>query len=73
MSAKQFAEHLNRSLDELGVPNSKERTAIFSKMLDIPRQLAWNLIEGYTLPDPDLFNKIANELELDPNLLQNMT
>lgn len=73
VSAKHFAEQLNKSLDELGVPNSKERPAIFSKMLDIPRQLAWNLIEGYSLPDPELFEKIVNELELDPNLLRDLT
>jgi hypothetical protein len=63
---KQFSEKLNRSLDELGVPiNNKERTLILSKMLDIPRQHAWNLLEGHLLPDPAMWEKIQSEFEIE--------
>jgi hypothetical protein len=64
-SAKQFVEKLNKSLDNLGVPiNSKERTAILSKMLDISKPQAWSLLEGRVLPDPTLLKKISVELEI---------
>lgn len=68
-STKQFAEQLNKSLDELGVPiHIKERSAILSKMLHIPRQQAWSLLEGHIFPDENLLQKIATELEIDTRL-----
>ena len=67
---KQFVYELNKSLDELGVPiNSKERVTILSKMLNIPKPQAWSLLEGQILPDKELFNKILNELDIDPSCL----
>ena len=42
MNPKQFADQLNESLDDLGLPsNMRERAAVFSKMLNIPKQQAW--------------------------------
>ena len=68
-STKQFAEQLNKSLDELGVPiHIKERSTILSKMLHIPRQQAWSLLEGHVFPDENVLQKIAAELEIDPSL-----
>lgn len=68
-STKQFAEQLNKSLDELGVPiHIKERSAILSKMLHIPRQQAWSLLEGHIFPDENLLQKIAAELEINTRL-----
>jgi len=65
-TAKNFAEKLNKSLDDLGMPNNtKERAAKLSKLLDVPRQQAWNLIEGLQKPDQDLLERIAQELEVD--------
>lgn len=69
-STKQFSEQLNQSLNDLGVPiNSKERVIILSKMLDIPKQHAWNLLEGHLLPDKNIWEKIVDELEMDPALI----
>jgi len=66
-NAKQLAVQINKSLNDLGVPiNSRERALILSKMLDIPKQQAWGLLEGHALPDDILMRKIATELEIDP-------
>ena len=65
-SAKEFANRLNKSLDELDVPaTSRERTSILSKMLQITKQQAWSLLEGHQVPDKELLQQIANELEVD--------
>jgi hypothetical protein len=67
LNAKKLAHQINKSLDEIGVPeNSKERLNIFIRMLDIPRQQAWSLLEGQSIPDEQILVKIANELEFDP-------
>lgn len=69
-SAKHFAEKLNRCLDETGAPASaRERAAILSKMLDIPKQTAWCLVEGQQRPDPELLERIATEFEVDTKWL----
>lgn len=69
-SAKHFAERLNNCLDETGAPFSpRERAAILSKMLDIPKQYAWSMLEGQQIPDEDLLQKIAKEFEVDPQWL----
>jgi hypothetical protein len=66
LSAKRFAEKLNHCLDETGAPAQvRERAAILSKMLDIPKQQAWSLLEGQQVPDQALMNKIATEFEVD--------
>ncbi len=71
-NAKKFSEQLNIYLDDLGVPNNiRERAVIFSKMIHIPKQQAWGLLEGHLTPDEELIKKIATELEIDPSLLKN--
>ena len=65
-NAKAFANALNESLDELGAPaNTKERAVVLSKMLNIPKQQAWALIEGQAFPDADLLDQITSELEIN--------
>lgn len=65
-SAKVFAEKLNKCLDETGAPSQiRERANILSKMLDIPKQQAWSLLDGQQLPDQTLLNTIAEEFEID--------
>lgn len=65
-SAKFFSEQLNKCLDELGMPTSvRDRAALFSKMLHIPKQQAWSLLEGHLYPDKILLQEIINELEVD--------
>jgi len=70
-NAKHFAAVLNRCLDELDIPaNPRERSIIFSKMLTIPKQQAWSLLEGSLYPDDNLLHRIANELEMDPSIFK---
>lgn len=64
--AKRFSIELNKCLDDLEIPTTpRERANILSKMLDIPKQNAWALIEGQIYPDEELLKKINAELELD--------
>lgn len=67
---KHFAERLNRCLDEAGAPaNVRERSAILSKMLQIPRQRAWMLLEGHQTPDEALLCQVAREFEVETTWL----
>jgi hypothetical protein len=69
-TAKHFAERLNNCLDDTGAPiQVRERAAILSRVLDIPKQQAWSLLEGNQLPDTNLLQRIANEFEVDPQWL----
>lgn len=69
-NTKLFADKLNQSLNELGLPvNSRERALIFSRMLHIPKQQAWALLEGHVFPDDDLLEKIAIELDISRDWL----
>ncbi len=64
--SKHFAERLNKCLDEVGAPTGpRGRSAILSKLLQIPRQQAWLLLEGHQLPDEVLLGQIAQEFEVD--------
>lgn len=61
-----LVKQINKSLDEFGVPvNEKERVVIFSKMLNISKQQAWNILEGYLVPKNELLDKIIIELEIE--------
>lgn len=69
-STRLFSQRLNHCLDETDAPASvRERATILSKMIDIPKQLAWSLVEGQAFPDPAILQKIANEFEVDPKWL----
>lgn len=70
LTAKQFAERLNHCLDETGAPNhTRDRAAILSKMLDIPKQQAWAFLEGHQAPNSETLERIANEFEVSPKWL----
>lgn len=70
LTAKQFSERLNSCLDDTGAPaNTRERAVILSKVLDIPKQQAFSLLEGHQLPDLEMLQLIANEFEVDPKWL----
>jgi hypothetical protein len=65
-SAKHFSEQLNRCLDDMGVPTgARDRAVILGKMLHIPKQQAWGLLEGHFYPDSTLLQHIATEFEVD--------
>lgn len=67
---KLFAERLNQCLDDTDAPDSiRERASILSKMTDIPKQVAWSIVEGHQFPEPSLVQKIAAEFEVDPKWL----
>lgn len=66
-NGKVFSERLNHCLNDTGAPPSvRERAAILSKMIDIPKQLAWSMLEGHLVPDSNMLQNIANEFEVDP-------
>lgn len=71
-SAKHFAERLNKCLDDMDAPiSTRDRAVILSKMLDIPKQQAWSMLEGHQMPGQELLHKIANEFEVDSKWLLN--
>jgi len=68
--AKFFAERLNSCLDENGAPaHVRERVAILSKLLNLPKQQAWSFLEGQQLPSSEQLNRIASEFEVEANWL----
>ena len=70
LNGKIFSERLNHCLDDTDAPASvRERATILSKLIDIPRQLAWSLLDGHQIPDSNMIERIANEFEVDPSWL----
>lgn len=70
VNPKHFADRLNKCLDETGAPiQPRERAQVLSKMIDIPKQQAWSLLQGQQIPNDELIYKIANEFEIEPEWL----
>ncbi len=70
MNGRIFAERLNQSLDEIGVPTLvSERIDIFAKLLDIPKFKAEAILNGRLVVSPDILEKIAQELEVSSDWL----
>ena len=70
VSPRIFSQRLNHCMNEFDAPESaRERAVILSKMIDIPKQLAWSYIEGHQFPDEPNLKKIASEFEVDPKWL----
>ncbi|MGQ3888091.1 hypothetical protein ACQUW5_03535 [Legionella sp. CNM-1927-20] len=70
MSNKRFADRLNRELDSIGVPLlANERVEVFSKLLKVPRFKAEAFLNGAAIPDPNLLNILADELEVNAEWL----
>lgn len=70
MINKLFAERLNKELDGIGVPPlSDERIGAFAKLIKVPRFKAEAFLNGISLPDQNLLNRIAEELEVSPDWL----
>lgn len=70
MPNKQFAERLNKELDGIGVPpRSDERIEVFAKLLKVPKFKAEAFLNGVTVPDPTLLDRISNELEVSTEWL----
>lgn len=70
MSNKQFAERLNKELDEIGVPErSDERVEIFAKLIKVPRYKAEAILNGSTTLEAPLLDLLAEELEVNAEWL----
>lgn len=66
-TVKLFSERLNHCLDDTDAPAStRERASILSKLIDIPKPLAWSLLDGHQIPDSNTIERIASEFEVDP-------
>lgn len=67
---RQFSQRLNDCLDDTEAPaQPRERANVLSRMLDIPKQQAWSILQGLQFPDNDLLERIATEFEVDPKWL----
>tara|TARA_R110000868_G_scaffold243090_2_gene498811 strand:- start:691 stop:918 length:228 start_codon:yes stop_codon:yes gene_type:complete len=65
-TAREFAQKLNKCLDESDAPTPvRERANILSKLLDIPKPQAWSILEGQLLPEHSILQRIAVEFEVD--------
>ena len=74
MGNKQFAERLNKELDDMGVPErNDERVEIFAKLIKIPRFKAESILNGNTCPETPLLNILAVELEVSTDWLLGKT
>ena len=70
MTNKQFAERLNKELDDIEAPSREdERVEAFSKMFHIPKFQAEALLHGIYLPDEHLLQTVADELEVNVDWL----
>lgn len=66
LSPKLFSDRLNTCLDDTGAPRAmRERAIVLSKILDIPKQQAWGLLEGHLIPDAETLKRIAEEFEVE--------
>lgn len=70
MSNREFAERLNKELDNIEAPpREDERIEAFQLMFHIPRFKAEAILHGVYLPDDQLLKAIANELEVNADWL----
>ncbi len=49
--------------------STRERAALFGKMIDIPKQQVWGWLEGHAFPTDDELQRIAAELDVDASWL----
>ncbi|WP_419420310.1 hypothetical protein ACNVED_03140 [Legionella sp. D16C41] len=70
MANKQFADRLNRELDNIGLPLlTNERVEVFAKLLKVPKFKAEAFLNGAAVPDTSLLHVLADELEVDAEWL----
>lgn len=70
MSNKQFAERLNRELDNIDAPHPlNERVNAFAKLLHIPKFQAEALLNGNTVPNATLLDVLSEELDVSGDWL----
>lgn len=65
MANKLFAERLNQSLDNIGLPTlDQDRIEAFARLIKAPKFKAESILHGEFIPNPELLEKIASELEV---------
>lgn len=65
MANRLFSERLNHELSEIGIPERMdERVVIFSKVFKTPRYKSAAILNGDLLPDTQLLQELATELEV---------
>ncbi len=70
MSNKQFAERLNKELDDIGVPQrNDERVEVFAKLIKVPRFKAESILNGNSHIEAPLIQLLADELEVSADWL----
>ncbi|STX28124.1 Uncharacterised protein [Legionella beliardensis] len=70
MANKQFADRLNKELDNIGVPLlNNERVEVFAKLLKVPKFKAEAFLNGAAIPDSNLLAILADELEVSADWL----
>jgi hypothetical protein len=70
MPNKEFAERLNKELDAIGAPpRVVDRIEVFAKLVKIPKFKAEAFLDGITVPDAVLLERIADEFEVNSDWL----
>ncbi len=65
MTNRIFSERLNNELSEIGMPEKiDERVEVFSKVFKTPRYKSEAILNGNIMPDTQLLQKLATELEV---------
>lgn len=65
MANRLFSERLNNELSEIGMPEKlNERVNVFSKVFKTPKYKSEAILTGDILPDTQLLQELATELEV---------
>lgn len=74
MNSKTFSQRFNRELSLLGFPDDlTEKTKAVAKVFGVSRHLANAMLFGYSLPNVEQLNRIAEILEVCPLWLSGQT
>lgn len=74
MNSKTFSQRFNRELSLLGFPDDlTEKTKAVAKVFGVSRHLANSMLFGYSLPNIEQLNRIAEILEVCPAWLSGQT
>ncbi len=70
MTNRVFSERLNHELNAIGMPERlDERVETFAKVFKTPKFQAQAILNGYTVPDEALLQRLATELEVSASWL----
>lgn len=67
---RNFLERLHKQLDSIGLPlDELERSKVFAKLFKVNKPLSSSILAGRMMPNAELLQAIANELEVSPDWL----